>query len=95
MKNHYEVIEKYLHQNGNGVPFVVAIVDDMNEHDTKLVIMFEDEDFTAVFSLDTLIESEDITPEGNSYDGEIFDRELREELWSLDYNEDDEDEDEW
>jgi hypothetical protein len=57
--------------------------------------MFEDEDFTAVFSLDTLIESEDITPEGNSYDGEIFDRELREELWSLDYDEDDEDEDEW
>lgn len=98
MRNPYEVVEKYLHDNGNGVPFVVAIVDDMKAGDTKLVIMFEDEDFTAVLSLDTLIESEDITPEGNSFDGEKFDRALRDELWPLDYDEDeynDEDEDEW
>lgn len=86
MSKNYEVVEKYLHQNGNGVPFVVAIVDDMKNHDTKLVIMFEDEDYTAVLSLDTLIETEDITPEENSFDGEKFDRELREELWSVDFD---------
>ena len=87
-QNTYEVLEKYLHTNGNGVAFVVAIVDDMKNHDTKLVIMFEDEDYTAVLSLDTLIETEDITPEGNSFDGEKYDRILREELWSFDYNDD-------
>lgn len=97
MRNPYEIVEKYLHENGNGMPFVVAIVDDMKDGDTKLVIMFEDEDFTAVLSLDTLIESEDITPKGNSYDGEEYDRALREELWSSEYeyaDEDEEDEDE-
>ena len=87
----YEVLEKYLHTNGNGVPFVVAIVDDLKEHDTKLIIMFEDDDYTAVLSLDTLIETEDITPVGNSYDGEKYDRLLREEVWSFDYRDDDDD----
>lgn len=70
----------------------MAIVDDLEDHDTKLVIMFEDEDFTAVLSLDTLIETEDITPKGNSYDGEIYDRALRDELWDHEFD-DDEDED--
>lgn len=86
MSKNYEVVEKYIHQNGNGVPFIVAIVDDMKNHDTKLVIMFEDDDYTAVLSLDTLIETEDITPEGNSHDGEKFDRELREELWGVEFD---------
>lgn len=94
MKNRYEVLEKYLHDTGNGVPFVVAIVDDLNEHDTKLVIMFEDEDFTAVLSLDTLIETEDITPEGNSHDGEVYDRALRDQLWDHEFDDDEFDDDE-
>lgn len=86
MSKNYEVVEKYLHQKGNGVPFIVSIVDDLKDGDTKLVIMFEDEDYTAVLSLDTLIETEDITPEKNCYDGEKYDRELREELWSVDFD---------
>lgn len=92
MSKQYEIVEKYLHHNGNGVPFVAAIVDDLKDGDTKLVIMFEDEDYTAVMSLDTLIESEDITPEGNSYDGEKYDRELRDELWTADFDDYDFDE---
>ena len=69
----------------------MAIVDELENHDTKLIIMFEDEDYTAVLSLDTLIETEDITPEGNPFDGEKYDRLLREEIWSFDYSSDDDD----
>jgi len=89
--NKLEIVEKYYHQNGKAVPFIVAIVDDPREGDTKLVIMFDEEDFTAVLSLDTLIESEDITPEGNSYPGDKYDKILRPHLWNseleLDYEE--------
>lgn len=86
----YEIVEKYYHTNGNGMPFIVAIVDDLASNDTKLVIMFDEEDFTAVLSLDTLIESEDITPENNSYRGDKYDQELRSQLWDIDYSDEDE-----
>lgn len=86
----YEIVEKYYHTNGNGMPFIVAIVDDLTANDTKLVIMFDEEDFTAVLSLDMLIESEDITPENNSYRGDKYDQELRNQLWDIDYSDEDE-----
>jgi len=75
-----EIVQKVYHHNGNNAPFVVAIVDDPAEGDTKLVIMFEDDEYTAVLSLDRLIESEDI---GNK-DSHVADRyeySLRDELW--------------
>ena len=50
-----EIVQKSYHPNGSNAPFVVAIVDDPLEGDTKLVIMFEDEEYTAVLSLDRLM----------------------------------------
>lgn len=89
-----EIVEKYYHSNGNCVPFVVAIVDDPEHNDTKLVIMFEDYDYTAVLSLDTLIEHENITPEENGYSADKYEQELRDELWTEDEDEYYEEEDE-
>ena len=76
-----EIVEKVYHPNGSCAPFVVAIVDDPADGDTKLVIMFEEPECTAVLSLDTLIESEDIGKK-NSYSGERYEYALRDELWN-------------
>lgn len=83
MSNHLEIVEKYYHQNGNCAPFIVAIVDDPMHGDTKLVIMFGEDEFTAVLSLDTLIESEDISPEGNGHAASKYERALRNHLWNV------------
>ena len=85
--NKLEIVEKYYHSNGNCVPFVAAIVDDPIHGDTKLVIMFDEEDFTAVLSLDTIIESEDISPEENGHEADKYEKNLRHHLWSLDEDE--------
>ncbi len=83
-----EIVEQYLHKNGNSEPFIVAIVDDPDHNDTKLVIMFQEYDYTAVFSLDTLIESEDVTPRNNGYAADYYEKNLRKELWGIeDYEE--------
>lgn len=75
-----EIVQKSYHPNGSNAPFVVAIVDDPLEGDTKLVIMFEDEEYTAVLSLDRLIENEDIGNK-NSYVADKYEYALRNELW--------------
>jgi hypothetical protein len=75
-----EIVQKVYHHNGNNAPFVVAIVDDPAEGDTKLVIMFEDNEYTAVLSLDRLIESEDIGNK-NSPGADQYEYALRDELW--------------
>jgi hypothetical protein len=75
-----EIVQKVYHHNGNNAPFVVAIVDDPAEGDTKLVIMFEDDEYTAVLSLDRLIESEDIANK-NSHVADKYEYALRDELW--------------
>jgi hypothetical protein len=92
--NHLEIVEKYYHKNGKCAPFVIAIVDDPAHNDTKLVIMFDEEEFTAVISLDTLIESEDITTESNGYAADKYDKALRNHLWDIesDGTEDEEEE---
>ena len=90
-----EIVEKHYHQNGTSAPFVIAIVDDVENSDTKLVIMFDEEEFTAVLSLDALIESEDISPEGNGHSARKYERALRAHLWNIsdeDYDEDEESE---
>lgn len=79
--NSIEIVEKYYHHNGNCAPFIIAIVDDPAHNDTKLVIMFDEEEFTAVISLDTLIESEDITPENNGHSANKYEKLLRKYLW--------------
>lgn len=94
--NKIEIVEKFYHPNGGCAPFVVAIVDDAEHNDTKLIIMFDEEDFTAVLSLDTLIESEDISPEENGYKADKYERLLRNHLWDIDsddYEVDSEEED--
>lgn len=75
-----DIISKDYHANGSGEPFVVAIVDNPDEGDTKLVIMFGDTDYTAVLSLDYLIRDEDISAKYNGHDGMKYEQ-LREELW--------------
>jgi hypothetical protein len=76
------IVERHYHANGHSAPFYVAIVDDSKDSDTKLVIMFEDPDYTAVFSLDKLIENEDIS-KSNSYDSDRFEV-LRDDIWDVD-----------
>lgn len=88
-----EIVEKYYHSNGSCAPFIVAIIDDAENNDTKLVIMFDEEDFTAVLSLDALIESEDITPEENGHKADKYDKVLRKNLWDIDDEEFDPSED--
>lgn len=74
-----EIVQKDLHHNGSAAPFVVAIVDDPNGGDTKLIIMFDERDFVAVLSLDSLIQEEDISSK-NSYHGDRYEK-LRNALW--------------
>jgi hypothetical protein len=87
--NNLEIVEKYYHSNGNCAPFVVAIVDDPKSNDTKLVIMFDEEDFTAVLSLDTLIETEEVSPEENGHSADKYERALRNHLWNIEEEDDD------
>jgi hypothetical protein len=49
------------HANGTAASFTASIIDDPNDGETKLVVMFEQEGHIAVFSLDRLIEEEDIS----------------------------------
>lgn len=89
-----EIVDKYYHSNGQCAPFIVAIVDDPANNDTKLVIMFDEEEFTAVLSLDTLIESEDVAEA--SHRADKYEAVLRKHLWNIEeqeYSEDSEDED--
>lgn len=70
------------HRNGvSGMPFEVAIVDDATEGDTKLVIMFKERGYTAVLSLDKLIQNEDIAFGSNSWRGDHYEAELRDQMW--------------
>ena len=76
-----QIIDADFHRNGvSGMPFKVALVDDTNTSDVKLVIMFEAEGHTAVLSLDKLIE-EDISFGSNSWRGDQYEEALRPELW--------------
>lgn len=78
-----QIIDAATHRNGvGGVPFKVALVDDPNDGDTKLVIMFPEQYATAVLSLDKLISDEDIDFGSNSYRGDKYDDALRGELYS-------------
>ena len=76
-----EVIQSAYHPNRGGEPFVVAIVDDVDNDDTKLIIMFEDSGYTAVFSLDQIIDEEDISTLTNSWSAVKYEDRLRDELW--------------
>jgi hypothetical protein len=79
--NSLEIVESDYHRNGvGGMGFKVALIDDADEGDTKLVIMFEQQYHTAVLSLDKLKEG-DIFFGSNSYRGDRFDDALRKRLF--------------
>lgn len=82
-----EIVQKSFHGNGRAAPFYAAIVDDPDGGDTKLVIMFDEPDYCAVLSLDTLVQDEDISAKAHGFHGDRYDDALRDALW---YPEDDE-----
>jgi hypothetical protein len=76
-----QIVDVSYHRNGvAGLPFKVALVDDPEQSDVKLVIMFEAEGHTAVLSLDKLME-EDISFGSNSWRGDQYEEALRERLF--------------
>jgi len=77
-----EVLAVDHHRNGiDGLPFKVAIVYDSFYGDRKLVVMFEEKNATAVFSLDKLVAEADVKSISNSWRGDVYDEALRNELW--------------
>lgn len=71
-----EVVAKQIHTNGSAAPFTLAVVDDPEDGDTKLVVMFEQPGHIAVLSLDRLLE-EDISLKTNSFRGDRYEPRLR------------------
>jgi hypothetical protein len=76
-----EIIQSAYHANVQGEAFVVAIVDDVEMDDVKLVIMFEDDGYTAILSLDQIIDEEDISEKTNSWSASKYEARLRDLLW--------------
>lgn len=82
--NLLQIVDSDFHRNGiAGIGFHVALVDDPNDGDTKLVIMFPGEGHTAVLSVNKLME-EDISFGSNSFRGDMYDAALRPELFDED-----------
>lgn len=81
--SNFEILQSSYHQNKAGEPFVVAIVDDAQSDDTKLVIMFEDDGYTAVLSLDQIIDEEDISEKTNGWNVAKYEDSLKDLLWDI------------
>jgi hypothetical protein len=76
------IVDKSFHTNGAASSFVVAIIDDPNDGEAKLVVMFEEEGCVAVLSLDRIIEEEDISAKHNAHHhADRHEEELRQILW--------------
>lgn len=84
-----EIVQKSFHSNGRAAPFYAVIIDDPDGGDTKLVIMFDEQDYTAVLSLDTLVQEEDISSKAHGFAGDRYDDALREAVWYSDYGDGD------
>ena len=76
-----EILDSAIHKNEDAEPFVVALVDDPNDGKVKLVVMFEEEGFTAVLNFDTLIDEENLGARHHPQSGAKFDAHLRDMLW--------------
>lgn len=76
-----QIVQSAYHSNGSAAPFHLAIVDDADSGETKIVVMFDEQDYTAVLSLDTLISDEDISAQAHQSRGAIYDDALRDALW--------------
>lgn len=76
-----EIVQSSFHPNGRAAPFYAAIIDDPEAGDTKIVIMFDEPDYTAVLSLDALLDEEDISSDKHRSRGDMYDDALRDALW--------------
>lgn len=76
-----EIVSTSFHGNGRAAPFYAALIDDPDSGDTKIVIMFDEPDYTAVLSLDVLLDDEDISAERHKSRGDLYDDVLRDALW--------------
>jgi hypothetical protein len=80
-----EILQKSFHANNRAAPFFAAIVGG-ESGDLKLVIMFDEQDYTAVLSLDALIGDEGISADAHKSLGDIYDDALRDALWYSEIN---------
>jgi hypothetical protein len=88
--NLLQIVDSDFHRNGiAGIGFHVALVDDPNDGDTKLVVMFPGEGHTAVLSLNKLMDV-DISFGSISFRGDMYDEALRPELFNEDTDEEQE-----
>lgn len=76
-----QIVQSAYHSNGSAAPFHLAIVDDADSGETKIVVMFDEQDYTAVLSLDTLISDEDVSAQAHQSRGAVYDDALRDALW--------------
>jgi len=74
------ILDSDFHSNGEARPFTAMIVDDPNDGETKLVVMFEEPGNIAVLSLDCLINEEDISSKCHNSRSDKLEEALREEL---------------
>jgi hypothetical protein len=74
------ILDVDTHSNGNAMPFRVAIVDDPNDGETKLVVMFDTPGHIAVLSLDCLINEEDVSSKCHGSHGDKLEDAIRELL---------------
>lgn len=74
------ILDVDVHANGSAMPFKAAIVDDPNDGETKLVVMFDTPGHIAVLSLDCLINEEDISSKCHESRGDKLEDDIRELL---------------
>jgi len=74
------ILDSDVHKNGEAAPFKAAIVDDPNDGETKLVVMFDEPGHIAVLSLDCLVNEEDISSKCHNSRGEKLEEDIRELL---------------
>lgn len=83
-----QIIAADFHRNGvGGYPFKVALIDDANDGDVKVVVMFESGGHTAVLSVPKLMD-DDVEFGSNSYRGDLYEEALRPELWPIESGDD-------
>ena len=73
-----DIINKDHHRNGvSGRPFTIYLIDDHEDKDVKVAIMFDgDEDCVAVLSVELLAKG-DIGFGSNSWRGDVYAHEIR------------------
>ena len=74
------ILTSAVHSNGTANPFTIAIVDDPNDGETKLVVMFEGSGDIAVLSMDSLVNEEDISEKKHITRADRLEEVLREML---------------